>query len=194
MMVPVGDLNSTITLQFEERMSAQRKRVERELEVERTAPSQSRLRLGCGCQVGISCGEEIRHADPKEGFDHQEPQAGAIAGFAIGSVILLIITILALQSYFNKIWEQAVYEKVLAPPSEQLIDLRNREEWNLSHYGYTDKASGAVRIPVDRASPGFHVSSRKPVRGNYFIRRKMHSAEEEPEPAAAALAGAPEKK
>ncbi len=94
---------------------------------------------------------EIRHADPKEGFDRQEPQAGAIAGFAIGSVVLLIITIVALQAYFDKIWAEAVYEKVLAPPSEQLLQLHNREDWNLTHYGYSDKASGTVRIPVDRA-------------------------------------------
>jgi hypothetical protein len=95
--------------------------------------------------------QEIRHADPKEGFDHTEPQSGAIAGFAVGSVALLIVMILALQSYFNRIWEQAVYEKVLAPPSEQLITLHNRENWNLTHYGYMDKQSGAVRIPLDRA-------------------------------------------
>ncbi len=33
----------------------------------------------------------------KKGFDRTEPQAGAIAGFAIGSVVLLIMTIVALQ-------------------------------------------------------------------------------------------------
>ena len=132
--------------------------------------------------------EEIRHADPKEGFDHQEPQAGAIAGFAIGSVVLLIITILALQSYFNKIWEQAVYEKVLAPPSEQLIELHNREEWNLSHYGYTDKASGAVRIPLDRAMELFEQEASS---GKLFYPAKNTvPKKEEPEPVAPA-AGAP---
>ncbi len=98
---------------------------------------------------------ELKHASAKEGFDHTEPQSGAIVGFALGSVVLLIITILALQSYFNHIWEEAVYEKVLAPPSQQLIDLHNREDWNLTHYGYTDKASGTVRVPVDRATELF---------------------------------------
>jgi hypothetical protein len=136
--------------------------------------------------------EEIRHADPKEGFDHQEPQAGAIAGFAIGSVVLLIIMILALQSYFNKIWEQAVYEKVLAPPSGQLIELHNREDWNLSHYGYTDKASGAVRIPVDRAMELFQQEASS---GKLFYPAKNTvPKKEEPEPAAAATpAAAPAK-
>ncbi len=46
--------------------------------------------------------------------------AGAIVAFAVGSVVLLILTIVALQVYFNQIWEEAVYEKVLAPPSEEL--------------------------------------------------------------------------
>ncbi len=94
---------------------------------------------------------EIRHADPREGFDHAEPKANAIAFFGIGSVILLILTILALQAYFNKIWNEAVYEKILAPPSETLITLHQREDWNLTHFGYFDKKSGAVRIPVDQA-------------------------------------------
>jgi hypothetical protein len=138
---------------------------------------------------------EIRHADPKEGFDKQEPQAGAIAGFAIGSVVLLIITIVALQQYFNKIWEEAVYEKVLAPPSEQLIDLHNREDWNLTHYGYSDKASGTVRIPVDRAMELFKQEASS---GKLFYPAKNTVPKKE-EPAAAATPtaaapGEPEKK
>ena len=59
-----------------------------------------------------------------------------LPAFAIGSVILLVLTIVALQAYFEQIWNEAVYEKVLAPPSEQLSELRKREDWNLTHYGY----------------------------------------------------------
>ena len=94
--------------------------------------------------------QKIRHADPKEGFDATEPQAGAIAGFAIGSLILLVLTIVALQAYFEKIWQQEVYEKVLAPPSEQLQALHDRENWQLTHYQRVD-LNGTVRIPLDRA-------------------------------------------
>jgi hypothetical protein len=132
---------------------------------------------------------EIRHADPQEGFDHQEPQAGAIAGFAIGSVILLIVMIIALQSYFNKIWEEAVFEKVLAPPSEQLKELHNREDWNLSHYGYIDKPSNAVRIPLDRAMELFEKEASS---GKLFYPAKNTvPKKEEPVVAAAAPAAAP---
>jgi hypothetical protein len=134
---------------------------------------------------------EIRHASPQEGFDHTEPKSGAIAAFAVGSVILLIITILALQAYFNHIWEQAVYEKVLAPPSEQLIELHNRENWNLSHYGYTDKASGAVRIPVDRAMELF---KQEAASGKLFYPAKNTVPKKEEPVADAAAPATPEKK
>ncbi len=101
--------------------------------------------------MSVEDGREVVPADPREGFDHQEPSAGAIAAFAIGSMVLLVMTIAAIQGYFEHIWTQAVYEKVLAPPSEQLKEVRGRDDWNLTHYMYMDKPSGQVRIPVDRA-------------------------------------------
>ena len=99
----------------------------------------------------------IEHHDPAEGFDRTEPHAAGIAAFAIGSVVLLVLVIFAVQGYFEKIYQDAVYEKVLAPPSEQLIELRNRDAWNMTHYMYGDlkKESGRVRIPVDRAMEMF---------------------------------------
>src|SRR5437660_3214611 len=91
------------------------------------------------------------HHDPSEGFDRDDPKARSIFAFGAGSVVLLVLTIWALQLYYNKIYEEAVFEKVLAPPSEQLQELHNREDWNLTHYGYTDLQKSHVRIPVDRA-------------------------------------------
>jgi len=101
--------------------------------------------------MSVEDGKEIIPADPREGFDRGEPSAAAIAGFAIGSLLLLVLTIGAIQQYFDHIWSQAVYEKILAPPSEQLREVRGRDDWNLTHYMYMDKPSGQVRIPVDRA-------------------------------------------
>jgi hypothetical protein len=95
--------------------------------------------------------DPIQHHDPKEGFDRAEPAAGSIALFAIGSLVLLILTIVAIQVYFEHIWQEAVYEKVLKPKDPELMDLRNRESWNMTHYGYMDQKSGVVRIPVDKA-------------------------------------------
>ncbi len=123
----------------------------------------------------------IRHADPKEGFDHGEPKTGAIFAFAVGSLLLLVLMIVALQAYFNKIWDEAVYEKILSAPSESLQELRNRETWNLTHFGYLDKKSGTVRIPVDRAMDLF---AQEAAAGKLFYPAKPYvPKKEEPAPA-----------
>jgi hypothetical protein len=101
--------------------------------------------------MSVEDGHEVIPADPREGFDRAEPSVAAIFGFAAGSMILLVLTIFAIQQYFDHIWSEAVYEKVLVPPSEKLREVRGRDDWNLTHYMYMDKASGQVRIPVDRA-------------------------------------------
>jgi hypothetical protein len=129
---------------------------------------------------------EIRHADPKEGFDHSEPSSGSIAAFAIGCLVLLVLTIVALQVYFNKIWSEAVYEKVLAPPSEQLKALHYREDWYLTHYSYTDKKSGVVRIPLNQAMEKF---AQEAAAGKLFYPAKEYVPKKE-EPAAPATPGA----
>src|SRR5215472_15787963 len=93
----------------------------------------------------------IEHHSPEEGFDRTDPKSGAIWLFAIGSVIILVVVIGALQQYFEKIWNDAVYEKVLAPPSEQLRDVRGRDDWDLTHSMYLNKQTGQVRIPLEQA-------------------------------------------
>ncbi len=100
----------------------------------------------------MSSEHDIRvHHDASEGFDHSEPAAPQIWAFTIGSVITLVLVIFALQQYFEKTWNDAVYEKVLAAPSQELQDLRNRDDWALTHYSYQDKSKGQVRIPLERA-------------------------------------------
>jgi hypothetical protein len=95
------------------------------------------------------------HHEAAEGFDVSEPQAPKIWAFTVGSVIILIVVIVALQQYFDKIWNDAVYEKVLASPNQELLDMRNRDDWYLTHYSYMDKSKGQVRIPLERAQELF---------------------------------------
>jgi hypothetical protein len=134
--------------------------------------------------MSVEDGKEIVLADPREGFDRQEPSSGAIVTFAIGSLILLVLTILAIQQYFDHIWNEAVYEKVLAPPSELLHEVRGRDDWNLTHYMYLDKPSGQVRIPVDRA---MELMLQEAAAGKTFYPGKATVPKKE-EPAAAAPA------
>lgn len=95
--------------------------------------------------------------DPKEGFDPTEPATGAIFAFTVGSVVLLALVIVALQGYFDQIYYQAVSDKILTVPSQQLQDVRNRDAWNLSHFMYGDlkKDSGRIRIPLEQAMDKF---------------------------------------
>ncbi len=139
--------------------------------------------------MSVEDGHEVIPADPKEGFDRQEPSSGAIAVFAIGSLVLLVLTIGAIAQYFNHIYDQAVYEKVLAPPSEQLKEVRGRDDWNLTHYLYMNKESGVVRIPVERA---MELNLQDAEAGKTFYPAKPTlPKKEEPAPAAAAAPGAP---
>jgi hypothetical protein len=124
---------------------------------------------------------EVRHADAREGFDHAEPKSGAILGLAIGAVISLAVIIGALSVYFNSVWQHAVYEQVLSVPSETLQEQRNREQWMLTHYGYSDKQKGLVRIPVDRAMELF---AKEASEGKLFYPAKPTLPKPE-EPAAA---------
>jgi len=97
----------------------------------------------------------MRRPDPKEGFDATEPEAPRIFFFVIGSVVLLIVTIVALQRYFDTEWYGAVEEKVLAAPVVDLQTQRNLEAWRLSHYEYTTPAKNMVRIPIEQAREMF---------------------------------------
>jgi hypothetical protein len=98
---------------------------------------------------------EVAHHDPREGFDHSEPAARKITLFVIVSVITLVVTILAVQAYFDKLWNEAVFEKVLSVPGAQVGELRSLENWRLNHYEYADPSKTRVRIPYERAKELF---------------------------------------
>jgi hypothetical protein len=138
--------------------------------------------------MSVEDGKEIIPADPHEGFDRDEPSVGAIFGFAVGSMILLVMTIFAIQQYFEHVYSEAVYEKVLAPPSEQLREVRGRDDWNLTHYLYMDKATGQVRIPVDQA---MDVMLKDAAEGKTFYPAKEYIPKVEPAPPIPGAPGAP---
>ena len=92
-----------------------------------------------------------------------EPNTPAIWLFTIGSIVGLILVIVAVQGYFEEIYKEAVYDRVLSVPSELLQDVRNRDAWNLTHYMYgdLDKSTNRVRMPIDKAMQIFAHGSRR---------------------------------
>jgi hypothetical protein len=85
------------------------------------------------------------------GFDRSEPRTRFIALLGVGIMVALVAIILGLQSYVDRVEQQQIYEKVLAPVSEDLKTLHAREDAALNHYQYIDRAKGTVRLPVARA-------------------------------------------
>jgi hypothetical protein len=135
----------------------------------------------------------ITHHDPGEGFDHGEPNVKSIWAFTVVSIVVLVLVIVALQQYFVKIWSDAVTEKVLTAPNEQLQMVRGRDDWDLTHFMYLDKKSGQVRIPVDRATDLFlqEVNAGKPFYPGKPTVPKKEEPLAAPTPAPGAAAGAP---
>jgi hypothetical protein len=136
--------------------------------------------------------EKVEHHEASEGFDRSEPQTGAIWAFTIGSVLVLVLVIGALQQYFEKIWNEAVYQKILAPKSPELQTVRGRDDWDLTHYMYLHKETGQIRIPVDRAKDLFmkEVAAGK----TFYPGKPTVPKKEEPDTSAAPASPAAEKK
>ena len=88
---------------------------------------------------------------PENGYEKSEPRMGLVAT-AFGAIVVgLIVVVLALQAIFDHVREQQIFVKVLEPVSEDYLNLRAREEGQLHSYQYIDRATGKVRIPIERA-------------------------------------------
>ena len=96
--------------------------------------------------------EEIRPIEANNpGFDTAEVNARGIAVFLVVTVVMLVVVIVGVQFYFESIHEREYYDKVMVPVADDLRDLHAREDGQLGSFGYINKDTGAVRIPVSRA-------------------------------------------
>ncbi len=126
------------------------------------------------------------HAAPPAGagFDLTEPRTRFIALFGLGTLVALVVIILGLQAYVDRVKEQEIYERVLQPVSEDLRALRAREDTELNSYGYIDRAKGTVRLPIARA---MELLAKEYEEGRLFYPTKpapVKSAATEPAPPA----------
>jgi hypothetical protein len=86
-----------------------------------------------------------------QGFDRSEPNVRFIAIFGAGTLVLLVVAVLALQFYYDRVLEEQVFVKVQEPVAQTLVDLRAREDEELHSYRYLDREKGTVRLPIERA-------------------------------------------
>ena len=85
------------------------------------------------------------------GYEKGEPRMGLVASAFGAMVIGLVLVILAIQAVYDRVQEEQIFVKVLEPVSEDLRNLRAREDGQLHSYQYIDRAAGSVRIPIERA-------------------------------------------
>ena len=95
--------------------------------------------------------EIVPHGDHPLSYDHAEPRYKSVAAIMGVTVILLIVVGIGIQAYYELVYTHEEYNRVISQENWALRDLRNKEQWELTHYGYIDKAKGTVRIPIDRA-------------------------------------------
>jgi hypothetical protein len=85
------------------------------------------------------------------GFETSEPRTGLIALIGFAMVVLLAVTIMGVEAYYDHVRDQQIFVKQLEPVSDDLRALRAREDTDLNSYRYIDRAKGVVRLPIDRA-------------------------------------------
>lgn len=96
------------------------------------------------------------HGDRKSvsadlGYDRSEPSVGKIVITTIAILLILIVTGAGVEFYYHAYKDRVIQEVQLEPVSQELVDLRKKEDQLLGTYGISDKATGAVRLPVSRA-------------------------------------------
>jgi len=85
------------------------------------------------------------------GYDRHDPNVGFLALFGFALIVVLVLVILGIQYYHDRVKEQQIFIKVLQPESQALKDLRAREDQELHTYQYINREKGQVRLPIDRA-------------------------------------------
>lgn len=85
------------------------------------------------------------------GYDRSEPLTVPILANIFSILLILTVVIAGVTFYYNTYVGRIVEETQLTPVSQDLLDLRAKEDKSLHSYGIADKAAGTVRIPVARA-------------------------------------------
>lgn len=121
------------------------------------------------------------------GYDRHDPNVRFLALFGFATLVLLALVIAGIQYYHDRVKEQQIFVKVLAPESSALQALRAREDQELHSYQYLNREKGIVRLPIERA---MELLAREYAAGKVFYPTKPYPIKK-PEPAEQEVARAP---
>ena len=85
------------------------------------------------------------------GYDRNEVNVKTLLWVSVAGVLFIVVSAIALNSWFILTKEDVVYTSVLKPESVSLKELRAREDQVLNSYKVLDSAKGIYQIPIDRA-------------------------------------------
>ena len=100
-----------------------------------------------------------------------DPEAGWTWFLSLASIILLVITVVAVTVLFYFFRDLEVEKKVIDQPALQLSELRGEQEAQLDQYatyqvipigGTEEDAEDYIRIPIDRAMEIINAEARSP--------------------------------
>jgi len=100
-----------------------------------------------------------------------DPEAGWTWFFSLASIILLVITVVAVTVLFYFFRDLEVEKKVIDQPALQLSELRTEQEAQLDGYsryqvipigGTEEDAEDFIRIPIERAMEIVNAEARSP--------------------------------
>jgi hypothetical protein len=100
-----------------------------------------------------------------------DPESGWTWFFSLASIILLVITVVAVTVIFYFFRDLEVEKKVIDQPARQLSELRTKQEAQLDQYaryqvipigGTEEDAEDFIRIPIERAMEIVNAEARGP--------------------------------
>ena len=100
-----------------------------------------------------------------------DPESGWTWFFSLASIILLVITVVAVTVLFYFFRDLEVEKKVIDQPARQLSELRSQQEAQLDQYaryqvipigGTEEDAEDFIRIPIERAMEIVNAEARGP--------------------------------
>lgn len=74
-----------------------------------------------------------------------------IALTGVGFLVILVIMVAWLRTYFFDVRNEVEYRTVLSVDNPKLLAIQKRDAEILTTYGWMDKDKGIVRIPIERA-------------------------------------------
>ena len=82
---------------------------------------------------------------------YDDPDVPMSAVVAVVSVVLVIVSVVLLEGLYFHMSNAEFERKIVAPPNEELVQMRVEQGELLEGYAWVDQEAAVVRIPIERA-------------------------------------------